>query len=177
RWMELRSGALKTSRLMDFIDSVATTLNEAQTRNFTKWETLGVELFRSTPGFEDRVTYQQEVNYLKTFLTNRLTWMDQNLSTVLSVDRGEKIITDLLNYPNPAAGATTISYNLNKSGFVRLTLFDMFGKKVETVVQEQQMPKSYQYEVTTQLLQNGVYIYRLEIDHQMAAVKKMVVAK
>ena len=177
RWMELRSDKFKTSRLVNFIDSVATTLDEAQTRNFVKWKTLGVELFRSTPGYEDRTTYQHEVNYLKTFLTNRLTWMDQNLSSVLGAEQGEKIVTDLLNYPNPSTGATTISYNLNKAGFVKLTLYDMFGKRLETLVQDRQNPSSYEYEVNTQLLTNGVYIFRLEVDNGMTASRKMVVVK
>jgi CotH kinase protein/Secretion system C-terminal sorting domain len=177
RWMELRAGAFKTSRLMNFIDSVATTLNEAQVRNFAKWQTLGKELFRSTPGFDERVTYQQEVDYLKTFLTNRLAWMDENLSFVLSVEEETKDITSLLNYPNPSSGKTTISYDLNKAGFVTLTLYDMLGKKIETVVQETQMPKIYQYPVSTELLQNGVYLYRLQVDNRVAGIKKMVVAK
>lgn len=177
RWTELRSDVFKTSRLNGFIDSVATTLDEAQARNFVRWKTLGVELFRSTPGFEDRITYQQEVNYLKTFLTNRLTWMDENLSSVLSADQGEKIVTDLLNYPNPSTGATTISYNLNKAGLVKLKLYDMFGKSVETLAHGWQTPGKYEYEINTQLLMNGVYIFRLEVDKGIAASRKMIVIK
>ncbi len=177
RWIELRAGPFKTSRLTNFIDSVATLLNESQARNFSKWPTLGTELFRSTPGFETRVTYPMEVNYMKTFFINRLSWMDENLSSVLGAGDEVKPVTNLLNYPNPSPGSTTISYHLNRPGFVTLTLYDVFGKEIETVVKEDQQPNAYQYLLSTQSLQNGLYFYRLQVDNSTADVKKMLVVK
>jgi hypothetical protein len=81
RWQALRTGPFHTDSLMQFIDQTATYLNEAQIRNFKKWPVLGVQLWRSTPGWRERNTYQKEVDYLKTFLINRLNWMDDQLHT------------------------------------------------------------------------------------------------
>ena len=79
RWFELRSGPFLTDSLLSFIDETAVCLDEAQTRNFQKWPILGVALWRSTPGWRQRSTYQKEVDYLRAFMNNRLDWMDAQL--------------------------------------------------------------------------------------------------
>jgi hypothetical protein len=79
RWLELRSGPFLTASLLSFIDETAVYLDEAQTRNFQKWPVLGVALWRSTPGWRQRSTYQREVDYLRAFINNRLDWMDAQL--------------------------------------------------------------------------------------------------
>jgi hypothetical protein len=79
RWQALRQGPFHTDSLLQFIDQTTATLNEAQERNFQKWPILGVEIWRSTPGWGERNTYQKEVDYLKDFLANRLNWMDNQL--------------------------------------------------------------------------------------------------
>jgi hypothetical protein len=79
RWESLRKGPFHTDSLIQFIDQTAANLNEAQERNFQKWPILGVEIWRSTPGWKERNAYQKEVDYLKAFLANRLNWMDDQL--------------------------------------------------------------------------------------------------
>jgi len=177
RWMELRTGAFKTDRLMTFIDSVANVLDEAQERNFEKWKILGTELWRSTPGALERVTYQMEVDYLKSFLTNRLAWMDENLNSVTATEKEDHDIFHLQNYPNPVSQHTTISYDIMKAGFVTLTVYDLVGRKIETLVQEEQSAKNYQVPFRIQNLPNGVYIYTLQLDSCLVGIKKMVITK
>jgi hypothetical protein len=80
RWFALRANVWATDTIMEFIDSNAAYLDEAQARNFSKWPILGVEIWRSTPGWDERDTYQKEVGYLKDFLINRLNWIDENLA-------------------------------------------------------------------------------------------------
>jgi len=82
RWFELREGFLHTDSIMQFIDETAQYLDEAQERNFQRWPILGVELWRSLPGWESRYTYQHEVDYMKDFLIDHLSWMDGELESV-----------------------------------------------------------------------------------------------
>jgi hypothetical protein len=79
KWKELRKGVFSTEKIMVFIDSCAHYLNEAQQRNFEKWPTLGVFIWRETRGYKDRNTYQKEIDYLKSFLSARLSWIDSQL--------------------------------------------------------------------------------------------------
>ncbi|MBN1998068.1 CotH kinase family protein [candidate division KSB1 bacterium] len=79
KWNEYRKGPFQTERMFAFVDSLTLYLNEAQQRNFQQWPILGVFVWRSTPGVEERDTYQKEVDYMKDWLGARLTWMDQQL--------------------------------------------------------------------------------------------------
>ncbi len=79
RWQSLRGGPFHTDSLLQFINQTTVYLNEAQERNFQKWPILGMEIWRSTPGWNERNTYPKEVDYLKDFLVRRLNWMDGQL--------------------------------------------------------------------------------------------------
>ncbi|MBN1466845.1 CotH kinase family protein, partial [candidate division KSB1 bacterium] len=80
RWFALRENVWKTDAILGIIDSTAAHLDEAQVRNFTRWPgVLGAFLWRETPGYAERDTYEKEVDYLREFITNRLSWMDAQL--------------------------------------------------------------------------------------------------
>jgi hypothetical protein len=82
KWTEYRQGPLKDERIFAFIDSVGSYLNEAQEHNFTRWPILGKYVWRTIPGYEDRDTYQKEVDFMKTWLTAHLHWMDLQLTSI-----------------------------------------------------------------------------------------------
>jgi len=80
RWFDLRETIFNNSKLLSDIDGVALLLDEAQARNFERWDTLGQQIDYNPPGGRDRDTYQKEVDWLKTWLEDRLTWMDQTIA-------------------------------------------------------------------------------------------------
>ena len=69
----------------------------------------------------------------------------------------------LQNYPNPFHSNTTISYNLVKSGFVSVTVYNMLGEKI-SVLEENQHKSTGSYEVkwTPGNLEGGMYFYKLK---------------
>ena len=73
----------------------------------------------------------------------------------------------LPNYPNPFNPNTVIPFNLEKSGMVRLEVFDLLGRKVATLVDQelQQGRHSYSFDGTS--LSSGVYVYRLKQNDQI----------
>ncbi|MGB3777840.1 MAG: CotH kinase family protein [Tunicatimonas sp.] len=76
RWSELRTNQLSTARLVARVDSVATLVDEARARNFARWPILGEYIW---PNAFVGETYQEELDYLKNWTTQRLTWLDENL--------------------------------------------------------------------------------------------------
>lgn len=79
RYLELRSSILDTGYLFRFMNSYAfDTLDAAQKRHFSKWKILGT----NPGGFNAYIatSYIDEMNRLKTWIRNRLNWMDANLS-------------------------------------------------------------------------------------------------
>ncbi len=108
RWQELRQTTLETNYLLDYIDSIALYLSDAADRNFNKWPTLGTYVW---PNNFVGNTYQEEIDYLKTWLVARLNWMDSNMygsCTDLSTANEE---IELNIYPNPFSGSTKVLIN------------------------------------------------------------------
>ena len=70
---------------------------------------------------------------------------------------------DLLqNYPNPFNPDTKITYQIAKSGFVTLKVFNVLGKEVATLVNEEKNAGEYKVGFNASQLSSGIYFYRLE---------------
>ncbi|MEX0844342.1 MAG: T9SS type A sorting domain-containing protein [Balneolaceae bacterium] len=65
------------------------------------------------------------------------------------------------NYPNPFNPSTMISYQLPVNSDVRLEVFDLLGRSVATLVNEQQSTGRYNITFDASHLASGVYLYRL----------------
>jgi photosystem II stability/assembly factor-like uncharacterized protein len=65
------------------------------------------------------------------------------------------------NYPNPFNPNTTINYQLSKQSYVTLKVFDVLGREVATLVNENKNSGSYEVEFDGSKLPSGVYFYRL----------------
>ncbi len=77
RWKALRTRLFSTDSIMADLDADIQYMGEAIDRNFTRWPTLG---FYFWPNYFVGSTYQEEINYLKTWINSRLEWMDGNVS-------------------------------------------------------------------------------------------------
>ena len=65
------------------------------------------------------------------------------------------------NYPNPFNPTTTIKYQIPKLSFVTLKVYDVLGREIETLVDEEKPAGSYQVEWSTNNLSSGVYFYTI----------------
>jgi hypothetical protein len=66
------------------------------------------------------------------------------------------------NYPNPFNPATTVRYQLPSARDVRLTVYDLLGREVETLVNEMQAPGVHTVHFNAAGLSSGTYVYRLK---------------
>ncbi len=71
------------------------------------------------------------------------------------------------NYPNPFNNTTLISYELPEAGDVRLDVYDMLGRRIETLVNEHQQVGSHYIRWDASAQASGVYICRLQIGDQV----------
>lgn len=91
RYFQIRQTQWDTPTLMAEIDEIAAYLSaEATAREFERWPTLGRQTYANAPGYQNRLTYQSEVDALKTFLSERFAWMDRQFDPppVLSLPPG-----------------------------------------------------------------------------------------
>jgi photosystem II stability/assembly factor-like uncharacterized protein len=84
------------------------------------------------------------------------------------------------NYPNPFNPLTKIKFDIpadnNRNGIVSLILYDAIGKEVETLVNEELRPGSYEIEWNASAYPSGVYFYTLR-SSDYNSVRKMVLVK
>lgn len=82
----------------------------------------------------------------------------------------------LSNYPNPFNPSTVIKYELPQNSTVRLQVFDMLGREVVTLVDEQQSAGEYSATFDASKLSSGIYIYRLQAGNSVI-IKQMTLIK
>jgi len=82
----------------------------------------------------------------------------------------------LQNYPNPFNPSTTMEFSLPQSGFVTLSIYNIVGEKVATLVSETLTAGSYKYDWNGSGLASGVYYYRLEAG-KFNQTKKLVLLR
>lgn len=80
------------------------------------------------------------------------------------------------NYPNPFNPTTSIVYSVAEMTNVRLTVYDILGRVVATLVNEVQSPGQYNVNFDAARLASGTYIYRIEAGNFMST-KKMLLIK
>jgi hypothetical protein len=80
------------------------------------------------------------------------------------------------NYPNPFNPGTKISFNLEKSGFTVLTVYNVLGQKVAIPISGLLAAGFHELNFNASNLPTGVYFYKLESGKQLA-VKKMMLLK
>ena len=81
------------------------------------------------------------------------------------------------NYPNPFNPQTNINYEISKSSFVKLVVYDIAGKEVKTLVDQNKPPGEYKIEFDGSGLSSGVYFYSLTVDGKVIDTKRMVLLK
>jgi len=80
------------------------------------------------------------------------------------------------NYPNPFNPSTKIKFQITELSHVKLTVYDIMGRELSTIANEQLKPGTYEVEFDGDKYQTGVYFYRLTTDN-VNITKKMLLIK
>jgi len=80
------------------------------------------------------------------------------------------------NYPNPFNPTTSLQYTIDSRQFVTLKVFDLLGREVATLVNEEKPSGEYEVEFDGTNLPSGIYFYRLKAG-QYSETRKMVLLK
>jgi hypothetical protein len=80
------------------------------------------------------------------------------------------------NFPNPFNPTTTINYSVSKNSSVILKVFNIMGKEVETLVNEQKTAGNYEVKFDAGKLSSGVYFYQLK-SGDFISTKKLILLK
>ena len=78
------------------------------------------------------------------------------------------------NYPNPFNPTTTISFEMPVKGMTSLTVYNVLGQKVATVVNEQLAAGTHSYKFEASNLASGIYVYKLQTKNYSKVMKMML---
>ena len=80
------------------------------------------------------------------------------------------------NYPNPFNPVTTIKYSIPKNQFVKITVYDVSGKKIAELLNEYKTAGEYDIIFDASRFSSGVYFYELKTEN-FTETKKMLLVK
>ena len=105
-----------------------------------------------------------------------LVYISNNLST--SIPEEHNLFQ---NYPNPFNSSTVIKYRIKENGFVELKLFDIAGKEIIKLVNENQTQGEYSVLFSPNgneiHLNSGIYFYSLFLNNKIIKTNKLILIK
>jgi len=171
RWEELRSSTLYTETLNDKIDQFVTDLGEAQKRNFSRWNIIGIPVW---PNSFIGNTYEEEITFMKNWLAQRLNWMDQNMlgapSNCLTATVTVSDLESLEVFPNPFHHQIQFTLKNTQAASGQLSIFDATGK----FLNQYQIQKTVPLTINTTSLSTGLYFYQLQVEGMDTVVGKII---
>jgi aminopeptidase N len=84
------------------------------------------------------------------------------------------------NYPNPFNPSTNIKYQISKNIFVKLIVYDVLGKEITTLVNEEQKPGTYEVpfsisQYSDNKVASGIYFYKIEAGEFVKTMKMIFI--
>ena len=80
------------------------------------------------------------------------------------------------NYPNPFNPSTVINYAIPQNSFVTVKIYDVIGREITTLVNEEKAPGNYEVKFDGKNLSSGIYFYQMKADN-IVLTKKMILMK
>ena len=183
RWNELRKGPLHQDSINSLIDNTVATNKNAIDRNYTIWQ--DVFAAQIWPYGAVGKGYNEEISYLKNFITERLAWMDTNLPSVreevmypVGINYANNNVSQIKVYPVPFITDVTFEFAASNDNKVKLSVFNLSGQAVYSNT-------SYSTEGINYLkwngkdgigntVKSGIYVYTLELNDQVIVRNKIV---
>ncbi len=100
----------------------------------------------------------------------------ENVSSSAKLKPAPEIYNLFQNYPNPFNPETKIKYGIPKSGPVVLTLMDILGREIKTLVNEFQNAGIHEINFNAGGLSSGIYFYKITCGN-FTSVKKMILLR
>ncbi len=168
RWGELRTTLLDTTYLYNYIDSLALILETPATRHYQRWPILGNYVW---PNNFIGNTYQEEIDYLKLWIGERIAWMDANMfgtcDTTVQVTDLNHVPFNI--YPNPTNDILYVETPFEKN--FEIKVFTTQG----TLVQRIQRANAPRTALSLANLPKGMYFIQIKNDNQTFTTQKIIV--
>ena len=178
-WIGYRSTILSDSRVNEVIDSLTTLLSDAQQRNFNSFPILGSYIW---PNNYVGGTYENEINYLKNWISDRMAWMDDQLDhhkfpySVPAADAPDDL--DLQVFPNPVINEMNILLHADRPCELRIEFYNTLAQRTfQTEMELTNGSKTLRFDagmVEQAMPQPGMYYLNIIIDGVPAGARRIM---
>ena len=178
-WIGYRSTILSDSRVNEVIDSLTTLLSDAQQRNFSSFPILGSYIW---PNNYVGGTYENEINYLKNWISDRMAWMDDQLDhhkfpySVPAADAPDDL--DLQVFPNPVINEMNILLHADRPCELRIEFYNTLAQRTfQTEMELTNGSKTLRFDagmVEQAMPQPGMYYLNIIIDGVPAGARRIM---
>lgn len=151
------SGKLSEASLLQVADDYAAKMNQSQKLNFTKWNILNSRVHMNPQALG---TYAAEVNSVKTYISNRIKWMDNKLNYIPSGTNKNITPTIYCSSENGILRVSGVDETMN------IQLVDLTG----IIRYNQKATEGISFE-----LQTGIYMLRVYTDNMCVFSTKCMV--
>ncbi|MFZ9661321.1 MAG: CotH kinase family protein [Chitinophagaceae bacterium] len=132
KFKSLTTNQFSLTRINSIIDSISSTLSEAQVRHFTRWPILGTYVWPNPQPLA--TTYAMELQYLKNWISERINWMSYSLPNngacydFPTLEQGSLIVKA---FPVPLNTSSLLNIQSKFSQNIDLTVTDLSGRLVQ----------------------------------------------
>jgi hypothetical protein len=173
RWEELRKGPFHLDNIFEFIDSVSVLLSNAQERNFYRYPVLGSYLW---PNYFIGDTYEEEISFLKDWISQRVQWMDTEIEQIkFTEDLPLAKKNEVFPIPNPFFDKVTLRIMLYDSARVTVSIYDLYGRMVYNI--EKDCSSGFNdFIITDNRIHgvSGIYIYEVRLNEEKFKTGKLI---
>ncbi|MFZ4058055.1 MAG: CotH kinase family protein, partial [Ferruginibacter sp.] len=162
RWKALRTSSLSDARIETLIDSVVNLTTTARTRHFQKWNTLGYYVWPNPQPIA--TSYTEEIQLLKTWIHNRIQWIDGHLKQEGECAYFPPNVTASLVVniaPNPIVGDAKLYIQSSKDQMIAIQLYNMEGQLLQSF-QKDVVRGMNSITQPMKTLAKGVYMIRIQ---------------
>ncbi len=173
RWQELRKGPFHFDNIFEFIDSVSVLLSNAKENNFYRYPILGSYVW---PNYFVGDTYEEEIDFLKEWITQRVGWMDAEIEQMSFTEKLPLAKTNEI-YPiqNPFFNQVTIRIMLYDPAQVTVSIYDLYGRMVFNS-EKQCSSGMTDFIMTDEKIHGlpGIYIYEVRLNGEKFKTGKLI---
>lgn len=120
------------------------------------------------------------VFHAKIYSNSSLYWEDSTsviVGILDNLDNLPQVFSIKQNYPNPFNPKTTIEFSIPNNEFVELKIFDVNGKEIHTLVNDNLTAGSHKYDwITAESIASGIYYYTIKAG-EFTNTKKLILLK
>ncbi len=158
-WINCSSNKVNTNSTNQTLTQLTYEENDLESiKEFNK-----VEFEKILINIPNNITMEKSTEYSEPTDAHKIGDLTEHLSTNI--------------FPNPAANSTNIEFDLPTESLVNISIFDLTGKKVETIENDNMRDKGkHTIKFDTQQLANGVYSVHIQTD-EFTSTKKIIIAR